>query len=45
MSKKHWITLEGGPTVDEKLVRQLSSPTPTISWPQSGRPPNPRSLS
>ncbi|TCC49116.1 MmcQ/YjbR family DNA-binding protein [Kribbella capetownensis] len=23
MNKKHWITLEGGGTVDEKLVKQL----------------------
>jgi predicted DNA-binding protein (MmcQ/YjbR family) len=23
MNKKHWITVDGGGTVDEKLVRQL----------------------
>ncbi|MFG2466996.1 MmcQ/YjbR family DNA-binding protein [Streptomyces canus] len=28
MNKRHWITLEGGNTIDETLVKELAAPDP-----------------
>ena len=45
MNKKHWITLEGGGTVDEKLVKQLVTDSYRLvvdALPKSKQPPDPR---
>jgi len=45
MNKKHWITVEGGGTVDEKLVKQLVTDSYQLvasGLPYSERPLDPR---
>ncbi|MBF8188891.1 MmcQ/YjbR family DNA-binding protein [Nonomuraea sp. K274] len=45
MNKRHWITVEGGGTIDEKLVKELlidSYRLVVAGLPQSEQPVNPR---
>ncbi|MEV4262500.1 MmcQ/YjbR family DNA-binding protein [Kribbella sp. NPDC049584] len=41
MNKKHWITVEGGGTVDEKLLKQLVTDSYQLV---AGNPPGDRSV-